>query len=186
LEDRFASGGALDHVASVASFFLSRIDTRVDNYLDQDNRPQALKLRGQTAIACARLAYQEYQRLLHSPRWESLAAHGAHTQRLLWASTSTKDPAYEDVMYVEALIGPDTVNTLPPETLAAYRDHGNPLLRLEEHPDAASAMPGQLAALELELDTVSDELEREGVKKFIEPYERLLVLLEQRVNELVI
>jgi len=186
LEDRMAGGSALDHVSSVASFFLSRIDTKVDNYLDRDQRPQALKLRGQTAIACARLAYQEYQQLLRSSRWQSLAARGANSQRLLWASTSTKDPSYQDVMYVEALIGPETVNTLPPETLAAYRDHGKPMLRLEEHPDAARAMPGQLAALGLELDVVSDDLVQEGVKKFVEPYERLLASLAKRVNELVI
>ena len=186
LEDRLARGGALEHVSSVASFFLSRIDTKVDKYLDKDQRPQALKLRGQAAIACARLAYQEYQRCMRSLRWQSLSVHSAYSQRLLWASTSTKDPSYEDIMYVEALIGPDTVNTLPPDTLTAYLDHGDPKLRLEEHPDAARAMPGQLAALGLELDAVSDELEREGVRKFIEPYDSLLASLARRVAELVI
>jgi transaldolase len=180
LEDRLANGDALDHVASVASFFLSRIDTLVDGFLDQDNRAQARELRGQTAIACARLAYQEYQGLVRSARWQALAAHGARAQRLLWASTSTKDPAYDDVKYVEALIGPDTINTLPPETLAACRDHGNPALLLEEHLNAAHALPGQLAALGLDLDAVSDELERQGVQKFIEPYERLLATLARR------
>ena len=184
LEDRLANGGALDHVASVASFFLSRIDTLADHALDQDKRAQAREFRGKTAIACARLAYQEYKALLHSARWQTLAAHGARSQRLLWASTSTKDPAYDDVMYVEALIGADTVNTLPPETLAAYRDHGNPMQRLEEKLDAARALPGQLAELGLELDKVSDELETQGVQKFIEPYERLLVTMAQRVTEL--
>ncbi|MDP1952739.1 MAG: transaldolase family protein, partial [Betaproteobacteria bacterium] len=174
----------LEHVASVASFFLSRIDTLVDSFLDQDNRAQAQELRGRAAIACARLAYQEYQGLVHSARWQTLAAHGARTQRLLWASTSTKDPAYSDVMYVEALIGPDTVNTLPPETLAAYRDHGNPVLRLEDHLNMARDLPGRLAALGLDLDVVSDELERQGVQKFIEPYERLLVALARRATEL--
>lgn len=184
LEDRLANGGALEHVASVASFFLSRIDTLVDSFLDQDKRAQAQELRGRAAIACARLAYQEYQGLVHSVRWQTLAAHGARTQRLLWASTSTKDPVYSDVMYVEALIGPDTVNTLPPETLAAYRDHGNPVLRLEDHLNMARDLPGRLAALGLDLDVVSDELERQGVQKFIEPYERLLVALARRATEL--
>lgn len=184
LEDRLANGGALDHVASVASFFLSRIDTLVDGFLDRDNRAQARELRGRTAIACARLAYQEYLELAHSTRWQALAAHGAHPQRLLWASTSTKDPAYDDVMYVDALIGPDTVNTLPPETVTAYRDHGHPELRLEQELDAARELPGQLAALGLELDMVGDELERQGVQKFIEPYERLLATLKRRAAEL--
>lgn len=184
LEDRLANGDSIDQIASVASFFLSRIDTLVDSFLDQDNRAQAQELRGQTAIACARLAYQEYQGLVRSARWQALAAHGAHPQRLLWASTSTKDPAYDDVMYVEALIGADTVNTLPPETLAAYRDHGNPALRLEEGMNEARVLPGQLAALGLELDKVSDELERQGVQKFIEPYERLLAVLARRAAEL--
>jgi len=184
LEDRLADGGALDHVASVASFFLSRIDTLVDGFLDQDNRDPARELRGQTAIACARLAYQEYQELVRSARWQALAAHGARTQRLLWASTSTKDTAYNDVMYVEALIGPDTINTLPPRTMAAYRYHGNPALRLEEHLNVASALPGQLAALGLDMDVANDELERQGVLKFIEPYERLLVALARRATEL--
>ncbi len=184
LEDRLANGGALDRVASVASFFLSRIDTLADSFLDQDHREQARELRGQTAIACARLAYREYQELVRSARWQILAAHGARPQRLLWASTSTKDPAYDDLKYVEALIGPDTVNTLPPETLAAYRNHGNPALRLEQELEAARALPGQLAALGLELAAVSDELERQGVQKFIEPYERLLAILARRANEL--
>lgn len=184
LEDRLANGGALDCVASVASFFLSRIDTLVDGFLDQSNRAQARELRGQTAISCARLAYQEYRELVRSARWQALAAHGARSQRLLWASTSTKDTAYDDVMYVEALIGPDTVNTLPPGTLAAYRDHGSPALRLEEYLNMTRALPGQLAALGLDLDVVSDELERQGVQKFIEPYERLLVALARRAAEL--
>ena len=184
LEERLENGGGLDHVASVASFFLSRIDTMVDRLLDQDNRLQARQLRGQTAIACARLAYQEYKRLVDSARWQALAAHGAFTQRVLWASTSTKDPAYDDVMYVEALIGPDTINTLPPETVAAYRDHGDPALRLEEHLDETYALSGQLAALGLDLNAVSDELEHQGVQKFIEPYDKLLATLAQRASKL--
>lgn len=184
LEDRLASGGALEHVASVASFFLSRIDTLVDRFLDQNNRAQARELRGQTAIACARLAYQEYQGLVHCARWQALAARGACPQRLLWASTSTKDPSYDDVMYVDALIGSDTINTLPPETLDAYRNHGCPGLRLEEHLHWAHDLPGHLAALGLDLDMVSDELERHGVQKFIEPYERLLIALARHATEL--
>lgn len=184
LEGRLANGGSIDHIASVASFFLSRIDTLVDGILDRDSSTQARELRGRAAIACARLAYQEYQGLVRSARWQALEVHGARSQRLLWASTSTKDPAYDDVMYVEALIGPDTVNTLPPETVTAYRDHGNPELRLERELEAARALPVQLAALGLDLDEVSDELERQGVQKFIEPYGRLLAALARRVTEL--
>jgi len=184
LEDRLASGGALDHIASVASFFLSRIDTLVDRFLDQNNWAQARELRGQTAIACARLAYHEYQGLVRCARWQALVAHGARSQRLLWASTSTKDPSCDNVMYVDALIGSDTINTLPPETLDAYRNHGCPGLRLEEHLHWAHDLPGHLAALGLDLDMVSDELERQGVQKFIEPYERLLVVLARRATEL--
>lgn len=184
LEDRLANGGAIDHIDSVASFFLSRIDTFVDDFLDHDKRHEAQKLRGQTAIACARLAYREYQELVRSPRWLALAEHGACPQRLLWASTSTKNPAYDDVKYVEALIGPDTINSLPPETLAAYRDHGDPALRLKMQMKEARILPGQLAALGLELTAVSDELERQGVQKFIDSYERLLALLARRTNEL--
>lgn len=184
LEDRLAGGGELGHVASVASFFLSRIDTLVDSFLDKDNRAQAQELRGQAAIASARLAYREYQDIVGSARWQALAAHGACPQRLLWASTSTKDPAYDDVKYVEALIGPDTVNTLPPETVTAYRYHGNPEPRLEQKLDTARALPEKLAALGLDLDEVGDELERQGVQKFIEPYERLLATLARRAAEL--
>jgi len=186
LEDRLANGGKIDHVASVASFFLSRIDTLVDHILDQNNQPQALEMRGQTAIACARLAYQEYKKMVASARWQTLEAQGAHTQRLLWASTSTKNPAYDDVMYVEALIGPDTINTLPLETLSAYREHGDPQLRLAENLDVTYALPKRLAALGLNLYAVSDELENQGVQKFIESYERLLDTLSRRATELII
>ncbi len=184
MEERLADGGALENVASVASFFLSRIDTLVDHFLDQVNREEGRALRGRMAIACARLAYQECHRMVRSERWQALAARGARMQRLLWASTSTKDPAYDSVKYVEALIGPDTVNTLPPETLAAYRDHGDPALRLEQDLSVTYALPGQLAALGLEMEAVSNELERQGVQKFIEPYENLLVTLSRRATEL--
>lgn len=184
LEDRRANGGAIERIASVASFFLSRIDTLVDARLDALGTAEAKRLRGDAAITCARLAYQEYLELVRSARWLTLAAHGARSQRLLWASTSSKDPAYDDVKYVEALIGPDTVNTLPPETMTAYRDHGNPELRVGQNLKTARAFAGQLAALGLELDAVGDELERLGVQKFIEPYQRLLATLAQRVSEL--
>ena len=186
LEDRLAQGGTLEQVASVASFFLSRIDMLVDPFIDQHYKAQARQLRGHLAIAYARLAYQEYQGLLHTPRWQALAEHGARSQRLLWASTSTKDPTYDDVMYVDALIGPDTINTLPPDTLDAYREHGCPIFRLEEQLQLAHDFPEYLLSLGLNLDALSDELERQGVQKFIETYERLFATLTRKASELTI
>ena len=169
----------------MASFFLSRIDTLVDHKLDSlggDNKT-AVMLRGGTAIACARLAYQHYKEMMASPRWEALAYHGVHTQRLLWASTSTKDPDYSDIKYVEALIGPDTVNTLPPQTLAAYREHGRPALSLELDLDNARMLPEQLQQLGIDLSQVAMQLEREGVAKFNEPFDKLLDTLESRRSQ---
>jgi len=189
LEQRASTGAPLDHVASVASFFLSRIDTLVDQRLDALSPPDAgasrHPLRGAAAIASARLAYQHYKQWTAGARWQALAAQGARSQRLLWASTGTKDPDYSDVKYVEALIGPDTVNTLPPDTLAAYRDHGRPALRLEEDLAAARELPAQLASLGIDLEQVSAELEADGVKKFIAPFDKLLAALEQRRIELL-
>lgn len=186
LEQRAATGASLDHVASVASFFLSRIDTLVDQRLDaMSTGTSRHPLRGAAAIASARLAYQHYKEWTTGVRWQALAAQGARSQRLLWASTGTKDPDYSDVKYVETLIGPDTVNTLPPETLAAYRDHGRPALRLEEDLVAARELPAQLARLGIDLEQVSDELEADGVKKFIAPFDKLLAALELRRIELL-
>jgi len=182
LEDRLALGGSIKQVASVASFFLSRIDTLVDGLLDRSGQAQAAALRGCTAIASARLAYHEYCRFVHSPRWVMLAARGARPQRLLWASTSTKDPVYDSLKYVEALIGPETVNTLPPETLIAYRNRGNPMLRLEQGLEEAGDLPGELAALGVDLAVICEQLEHQGVQKFIEPYDHLLATLAQRTS----
>lgn len=185
LEDRLENGGVLEQLASVASFFLSRIDMLVEPFINQHNKAQARQLRGHLAIAYARLAYQEYRELLRSTRWQALVKHGARSQRLLWASTSTKDPSCDNVMYVDALIGPDTVNTLPPDTLEAYRKHGCPRVRLEDQLQLAHDFPCQLAALGLDLNALSDELERQGVQNFIEPYKRMLATLTKRASELV-
>lgn len=182
LEDRKAGGRPLAGVASVASFFLSRIDTLVDARLDRDGRPGAAALRGRAAIASARLAYSYYKEWTLGPRWRALAAAGARPQRLLWASTSTKDPAYADVKYVEALVGPETVTTLPPETLRAYRDHGDPAARLDDDLAGARALPAELAALGIDLEEVSATLEQEGVRQFIEPYDRALAALAARAH----
>jgi transaldolase len=184
LEDRAHAGLPLEAIASVASFFLSRIDTAVDKRLDAMARSGADKsvsaLRGTAATACARLAYRIYKEARGSERWRALAARGARPQRLLWASTSTKDPAYGATKYVEALIGPETVNTLPPETLDAYRKHGDPAPRLEQDLAQAAETPARLAAAGIDLETVAQQLEEEGVKKFIEPFDKLLAALDQR------
>lgn len=181
LKERLARGEAVSPVTSVASFFVSRIDTLVDNLLDArrepDRREAAQALRGQAAVANARLAWQAYKQWIAMPRWRALAAHGAQPQRLLWGSTGTKDPAYSDVKYVEALIAPDTVNTMPPQTLAAYRDHGAPAVRVEDDLAETEALPARLAALGIDLAQVCEQLEKEGVDKFVQPYDALLATL---------
>lgn len=179
LEDR--GDAPLAPLASVASFFLSRIDTLVDQRLDAIGNSTARALRGRAAIASARLAYQLYKELIAGSRWQALARGSANPQRLLWASTSTKDPAYDDIKYVEALIGRDTVNTLPPETLDAYRAHGNPAMRLEDELPRAQSLPAELAALGIDLEQVAQQLEEEGVRKFAEPYDKLLAALNARL-----
>ncbi len=186
LEARLQRGEAIDSVASVASFFLSRIDTLVDKKLDvlatAVNQSIVTSLRGKTAVASARLAYQHYKRLFSGDRWQRLAAAGASSQRLLWASTSTKDPNYTDIKYVDALIGKDTINTLPPETLAAYRDHGQPMTRLEDDLDVAHNTLNGLADIGLDLKSLTYQLEREGVDKFTTAYTTLFENLRQRLH----
>lgn len=182
LAERAQAGGPVGRVASVASFFLSRIDSLVDKRLDALGTPEAAALRGRAAIACARLAYQEFKALARKPRWKDLARQGARPQRLLWASTSTKDPTYSDVKYVEALIGPETVNTLPPETIAAYRDHGQPAARIEEAADEAGEVVDRLDAAGIDLAAVALALEHEGVQKFVEPYDKLLGTIEDKAR----
>ena len=189
LETRATAGQPLKHIASVASFFLSRIDVLVDKCLDEFTKTvageSARTLRGQTAVACARLAYEHYLNWVESSRWQALSKKGARTQRLLWASTGTKDPAYSDIKYIEALIGGETVNTMPPQTLAAYRNHGHPALRIEEELDEARTLPGKLSELGIHLDAVSELLEAEGVQKFIVPFDKSLERLNQRRSEFV-
>lgn len=184
LEDRVHAGAPLN-VASVASFFVSRIDTLVDARLDRLEAPRALALRGQAAIACTKLAYQAHRRLMTEGRWRALAERGARPQRLLWASTSTKDKRYSDVRYIDALVAPQTITTVPYETLAAYRNHGDPAIRIEDDLDAARALPAELAALGIDLEEMAAELEEEGVRKFAEPYDQLLAALARRSAELM-
>ena len=180
LETRVKAGLPVGHIGSVASFFVSRIDGRIDARIDrriaaEDPESEALKaLRGQVAIANARMAYQHYLSVIASPRWQALAAKGAQTQRLLWASTSTKDKAYRDVLYVEELIGTDTVNTLPPRTLEAFRDHGVPEGRLVQNVDAARKILLEAERLGLDLDGVATTLLEEGVAAFEVAFDGLL------------
>ncbi|OGR27614.1 MAG: transaldolase [Desulfobacca sp. RBG_16_60_12] len=191
LEARAAQGRPLNRVASVASFFLSRIDVLLDPRLEKlaaAGGPQAGPARdliGQVAIASARAAYTIYQEIFGSERFKKLAAQGARPQRLLWASTSTKNPAYPDLKYVEPLIGPDTVNTLPPETLEAYLDHGDPAARLTEGMDRAAGVLTRLPELGLDLDQATQQLEDEGVEKFNQPFDSLMATLEGKRREVL-
>ena len=182
LEARVAAGEPIDNIASVASFFMSRIDTLVDKQLEARDTADASQLRGYTAVACAKLAYQDYKAIYSSERWQALAAKGARPQRLLWASTGTKDPSYSDILYVDELIGPATVNTLPVATLEAYRDHGRPALRLEEGVAQAQAHVERLSQQDIDLEAIADELEQDGVQKFVEPFEQLLATIEKRAR----
>jgi transaldolase len=184
LEARLARAQSLERVASVASFFLSRIDVKVDAMLDgmssdPTHAQEAGTLRGQAATACAALAYQHFQQVTQGPRWRRLADAGARVQRLLWASTGTKDPTYSDIKYIEPLIAGETVNTLPPDTLAAYRDHGRPALRMEQSIREATPVVARLKALGIDLGQVAGELEEEGIRKFVQPYQSLLASLDR-------
>lgn len=173
-----AAAGLPVKVASVASFFLGRIDVMIDPQIDRLGTPAA-HLRGEAAIACARLAYQHFNEVLASQRWQRLAEMGAAPQRPLWASTGTKDPTYSDVKYVEALIGPLTVATLPRATYDAFRDHGKAQPRLEQDLDLAKHVLTALAAFGIDLDEVAEVLEVEGIRKFVEPFDALLDALRR-------
>src|SRR6476619_1085676 len=175
LERLAEDGGDLTKVRSVASFFVSRVDTETDKRLDAIGTEEALALRGKLAIANARLAYEHYLEAFSGARWEALAAKGAFTQRCLWASTSTKNPAYRDVLYVEELIGPHTVDTMPEETIKDFQDHGE--VRGDtvlEGVEEAHRLFDQLAAVGIEYDDVVDTLEKEGVQKFSDSFAELL------------
>jgi len=187
-----AAGEDVRNVASVASFFLSRIDSKVDAQLDEqaakaDNANCQAKFaaaKGKVAIANAKIAYQEYKQIIASDRWQALAAKGAQVQRLLWASTSTKNPEYSDVMYVDELIGPDTVNTLPPNTIEACADHCNVDSRIETDVEEAQRLIANLPELGINLDQVMDELLEEGIEKFIQPFDKLMDALVTKVKQL--
>ena len=178
------AGGDPSRVASVASFFVSRVDTEADKRLEALGTEEARALRGQLAIANAKLAYQSYKKIFSGERWERLAARGASKQRCLWASTSTKDPEYRDVMYVEELIGPETVNTMPKETIEAFQDHGRVALTLERDLDAARDVFDDLSRVGVDYDGVTDTLEREGVQKFADSFAGLLDGIRAKQGEL--
>ncbi len=182
LERLVAEGGDPSKVASVASFFVSRIDTEADRRLSDAGAPADLQ--GKLAIANAKLAYEHYKQVFSGPRWEYLVGKGASPQRVLWASTSTKNPAYPDVMYVEDLLGPDTVDTMPEETIVAYQDHGQPQARLEQGLDEARRVLERLKEAGVSYEDVTDTLEREGVEKFADSFSELLASLEQKRSAL--
>ena len=184
LEKYAAAGGDVAKVASVASFFLSRIDTKVDDRLSALIQPEAKQLLGKIAVANAKVTYQRFKETFSGARWRQLAARGARVQRVLWASTSTKNPNYPDTMYVDPLIGPDTVNTLPPETLDAFLDHGTAAHSVTKGVDKAWGQLEQLAQLGIDLDKITEELQEEGVDKFVKPYESLLENIAEKVASL--
>src|SRR5208283_5088708 len=185
-----ASGGDVSKLASVASFFISRIDSLVDSLVgdqlkketDAASKAKLQGILGKVAIANGKLTYEAYQRIFSSPRWKALAAKGAQTQRVLWASTSTKNPNYRDVLYVEELIGPDTVNTVPPATLDAFRDHGKPRQSLTENLDAARKTMADLAAVGIVMKDVTDKLTTDGVKLFADAFDGLLATVEKNTK----
>lgn len=186
LERRAANGAPVAGVTSVASFFVSRIDTLVDNLVEQklntapaNTRPQLEALRGRAAVANARLAYRLFRMMTDDTRWRRLAAHGAMPQRLLWASTSTKNPTYRDVLYVEELIGPQTVNTLPMATLEAFRDHGRLRNSLTEDVAGAEASMREIARIGIEFEHVTSDLLDEGIRLFTQSFDALLAAIEQ-------
>jgi transaldolase/glucose-6-phosphate isomerase len=193
LETLAAHGGDVSQIASVASFFVSRIDTAVDKLIDDkiaqandpDEKARLGALKGKVAVANAKLAYQRYKRLFSGERWQSLAAHGAKTQRLLWASTGTKNKAYSDVLYVDELIGPDTVNTMPIATMDAFRDHGKIADTIEENVADAQRVLGDLGRAGISLDAVTDKLVEDGVGLFADAADKLLAAVAQKRSKIL-
>ena len=183
LERRVKGGGSIDKSASVASFFVSRVDTKVDKALEGTGRED---LRGKAAVANARIAYESFERIFSGPRWEALAARGARVQRPLWASTSTKNPAYSDTLYVDELIGPDTVNTMPDQTIDAARDHATAARTVDQGVAEAHKVIDEIKAAGVDFDKiVMQELVDEGVKSFSDSYDSLLESIKEKAGQLV-
>jgi transaldolase/glucose-6-phosphate isomerase len=192
LEDRLAAGGQVRSVASVASFFVSRVDTLVDKLLEEKlaqaggaDQERINACKGKLAVANSKLVYERFQQLFATPRWQRLAAAGAKVQRVLWASTSTKNAAYSDVLYVDELIGPHTVNTLPEATLAAFKDHGTPRRTVDRGYEAARALLAELAALGIDVGGATEQLQVEGIDLFVKSFDAVLAIVEQRRRELL-
>jgi transaldolase/glucose-6-phosphate isomerase len=191
LEEFAKKGGDLSQMASVASFFVSRIDTLIDSQLDDkikkstDSAEQGKLrgLKGKVAIANAKLAYQSYKKIFSGPRWAALDARGAQSQRVLWASTSTKDPSFPDTYYVAELIGPDTVDTIPPATLDAFRDHGKPRASLEEDIAGAREIMGSLERAGISMKAATDKLTEDGVKLFADAFDKLLAAVTAQTQK---
>lgn len=193
LEKLAANGGDVSKIASVASFFLSRIDINIDAQLDDrlkatglsaDTKAKLEGIKGKVAIANAKMAYKAYQEICESDRWKALVAKGAKVQRLLWASTGTKNPAYSDVMYVDGLVGPDTVNTLPPQTIDACVDHCDVASRIETNLDDAIALIASLkdSDVNIDLDATMQDLLEDGIVKFVKPFETLMKALQDKID----
>lgn len=193
IERRISQNHAVGEIASVASFFVSRVDTLVDKLLDEKmqgvasdaEKKKLAGLRGKAAVANARLAYEKGEEIRNSERFKSLAARGANWQRLLWGSTSTKDPAYSDIKYVQELIGPDTVNTMPEETIKAFLDHGDPKVTIKDDGGSAEALFGEMRTVGIDIGEVAAELEKDGVKKFADSYFALLDEISKKRDKLV-
>lgn len=180
LEDRLKDGNSIENISSVASFFLSRIDVMVDPLLEEKG---AQNLKSKVAIASAKKAYQIYLEMIESDRFKKLEEQGAQRQRVLWASTSTKDPALSDVLYVESLIGKDTINTLPLETIDAFRDHGKATDTLTTNLDEADRILAEVKEKGIDMDEITQKLENEGIEKFNEAYEKLLKSIRDQIRE---
>ena len=193
LERRVAENKPIDNISSVASFFVSRIDSAVDKELesrigqtsDEKEKAKLQSLLGRIAIANAKIAYQRYKKVFHGERFAALKQKGAQVQRPLWASTSTKNPVYPDVYYVEALIGPETVDTLPPATIVAFRDHGRARVTIEDNLDEERALLARLEEVGISLDQVTAHVLADAVRLFVEPFEKLLKTIESRAAEIV-
>ena len=191
LEDRVAAGRPIRQISSVASFFVSRVDTEVDKRIgallsgaSPEVAARLKKLQGRVAVANAKLAYALFREAFSGPRWEALAAHGARLQRPLWASTSTKNPAYRDVLYVEDLIGPDTVNTMPPATIEAFRDHGEVKRTVDSGLDAERALLAEMESLGISLASVTDKLLVDGLASFQKSFDTLIARLDEKARKL--
>lgn len=184
LEDRLLSGQSVSHVQSVASFFISRVDNEIDARLNEIGSTVALSLRGTAAVNQARLAYEMFETVFSGPRWQALSDAGASVQRPLWASTSTKNPSYPDTLYVDQLIGPMSVNTLPDATLASFADHGIVARTIDTHVDDAHDQWSELQALGIDVNDVAQKLENEGVASFIKSFDELLSALRDKALSL--